>query len=103
MQVISRRIVAFFEDYDVLLLPVLMHPPIKVGEWEKLPFEQTLAHIIKWVAPCPLANASGLPAIALPVGVDDNNLPIAIQIIGKPATETTIISLAATIEKIYQN
>ncbi len=101
MQMISRRIVGFFDKYDVLLLPVLMHPPIKVGEWQNLGFEETLTKITQWIAPCPLANASGLPAIALPVGFDENNLPIAIQLIGKPAAETTIISLAAQIEKIY--
>lgn len=98
MQVISRRIVAFFADFDVLLLPVLMHPPIKVGEWENLGFQETLTKITQWVAPSPLANASGLPAIAIPVGLDENNLPIAVQIVGKPAAETTIIRLAAQIE-----
>ena len=36
MQIVSRKIVAFFQEYDVLLLPVLMHPPRKVGEWEDL-------------------------------------------------------------------
>lgn len=101
MQIISRRIVAFFDNFDVLILPVLMHPPIKIGAWENLPFEETLNRIINWVAPCPLANASGLPAIAIPVGIDENNLPIAIQIIGKPTAEITIIALAAELEKMY--
>ncbi len=61
MQVISRRIVGFFEKFDVLVLPTYMHSPIRVGEWADLSFEETLQRIINWVAPCPPFNASGLP------------------------------------------
>ena len=98
MQVISRRIVGFFENFDVLVLPTYMHSPIGIGEWADLSCEETLANIISWIAPCPPFNASGLPAIALPAILDDNGLPVGIQIIGRPAAEATLIALAAQIE-----
>ncbi|MEG3858916.1 amidase [Microcoleus sp. herbarium12] len=98
MQVISRRIVGFFENFDVLVLPTYMHSPIGIGEWADLSCEETLQRIINWVAPCPPFNASGLPAIALPAILDDNGLPVGIQIIGRPAAEATLIALAAQIE-----
>lgn len=98
MQVISRRIVGFFENFDVLVLPTYMHSPIGIGEWADLSCEETLQRIINWVAPCPPFNASGLPAIALPALLDDNGLPVGIQIIGRPAAEATLIALAAQIE-----
>ncbi len=98
MQVISRRIVGFFENFDVLVLPTYMHSPIRIGEWADLSCEETLERIINWVAPCPPFNASGLPAIALPAILDDNGLPVGIQIIGRPAAEATLIALAAQIE-----
>ncbi|MEO9126937.1 MAG: amidase, partial [Microcoleus sp.] len=98
MQVISRRIVGFFENFDVLVLPTYMHSPIRIGEWADLSCEETLQRIINWVAPCPPFNASGLPAIALPAILDDNGLPVGIQIIGRPAAEATLIALAAQIE-----
>jgi amidase len=98
MQVISRRIVGFFEKFDVLVLPTYMHSPIRVGEWADLSFEETLQRIINWIAPCPPFNASGLPAIALPAILDDNGLPVGIQIIGRPAAEATLIALAAQME-----
>jgi amidase len=60
--------------------------------------EDTFQQIINWVAPCPLANATGQPAIALPAGFDRNGLPISVQLIGRPAAEATLISLAAQIE-----
>ena len=98
MQVISRRIVGFFENFDVLVLPTYMHSPIGIGEWADLSCEETLQRIINWIAPCPPFNASGLPAIALPAILDDNGLPVGIQIIGRPAAEATLIALAAQIE-----
>ena len=98
MQMIARQIVAFFDAVDVLVLPTYMHPPIQIGEWADLEPEETLHKIIRWVAPCPPFNASGQPAIALPVGVDANGLPMGIQLIGKPAAEATLIALAAQIE-----
>jgi amidase len=99
MQVIARRIVAFFEDFDVLVLPVFMHPQIQVGEWAYLSPEETMQKMITWVSPCPAFNASGQPAIALPTGFDPTTaLPVGIQLIGRPAAEATLIALAAQIE-----
>jgi amidase len=98
VQVISRRIVGFFENFDVLVLPTYMHSPIRIGEWADLSCEETLNRIISWVAPCPPFNASGQPAIAIPASLDGNGLPVGIQIIGRPAAEATIIALAAQIE-----
>ena len=98
MQIVSRQIIAFFDTVDVLVLPVYLHSPIRVGEWADLSPEETFAKIVHWVAPCPVANATGLPAIALPVGFDSNGLPLSVQLIGKPAAESTLISLAAQLE-----
>jgi amidase len=98
MQIVARQIVAFFDTVDVLVLPVYLHSPIRVGEWASLSPEETFQNIIEWVAPCPPANATGQPAIAIPVGFDSNGLPMSVQLIGKPAAEATLISLAAQLE-----
>lgn len=98
MQIVARRIVMFFEAYDVLVLPTYMFPTIRVGEWADLNPEETLQKVISWIAPCPPFNASGLPAIAIPTGFDTNGLPVGVQLVGRPAAEATIIALAAQIE-----
>ena len=98
MQMVAREIVAFFDTVDVLVLPVYLHSPIPVGEWADLTPEETFTKIIHWIAPCPGANATGQPAIAVPVGFDSHGLPISVQLIGKPGAETTLISLAAQLE-----
>lgn len=98
MQLFSRQIIAFFDDFDILVLPVYLHQPIRVGEWANLSPEAAMEKIINWVAPCPAFNASGLPAIAIPTGFDNNNLPVGVQLIGRPAAEATLIALAAQLE-----
>ncbi len=98
IQTIARRIVAFFEDYDALVLPVYAHPTIRVGEWADLSPEETMERIVNWVAPCPPFNASGQPAIAIPTGFTSAGLPVGVQIVGRPTEEATIIALAAQIE-----
>ncbi|MBW4473235.1 MAG: amidase [Stenomitos rutilans HA7619-LM2] len=98
MQRIARRIVTFFDTVDVLVLPTYLHTTIRVGEWDKLRPAQTMANIIGWVAPCPPFNATGQPAITIPAGFDPRGLPIGVQLIGRPAAETTLIALAAQLE-----
>ncbi|HEY9627488.1 MAG TPA: amidase [Coleofasciculaceae cyanobacterium] len=99
LQVASRRIVSFFDRYDALILPTYLHPQIQVGEWADVSPEETLEKIIRWIAPCPLANTTGQPAIALPTGsFTPEGLPLGIQIMGRPADEATLIGLAAQIE-----
>jgi len=100
MQLASRQIVAFFDNFDVLVLPTYMHPTIRVGEWADLSPEETLQKIITWIAPCPPFNAAGLPAISIPTGFDSNGVPLGIQLVGRPAAEATLISLAAQLEML---
>ncbi|MEO0684231.1 MAG: amidase family protein, partial [Cyanobacteria bacterium J06649_11] len=98
MQMVARKIVTFFDSIDVLVMPVYLHSPIRVGEWSGLSPEETFENIIRWIAPNPAANATGQPSISLPVGFDEKGLPIAVQLMGKPTAENTIISLAAQLE-----
>ncbi|MBW4576848.1 MAG: amidase [Aphanothece sp. CMT-3BRIN-NPC111] len=99
MQIIARRIVAFFDNFDVLVLPVLMHPPLQIGQWADLSPEETFQKIVGWIAPSPPFNATGQPAIALPTNFDSTtNLPVGVQLVGRPAAEATLIALASQIE-----
>ena len=100
MQLVARKIVAFFDAFDVLVLPTYMHPTIRIGEWADLPPQETLQKIIAWIAPCPPFNAAGLPAISIPTGFDSHGVPVGIQLIGRPAAEATLIALAAQLETL---
>lgn len=101
LQQVARRIVEFCQPYDVVLLPVYLHSAIRVGEWRNLRSQQILDKVIKWVAPCPPFNASGQPAIALPTGFSASGVPVGVQLVGRPADEATLFSLAAQLEQAH--
>ena len=98
MQMFSRQIVGLFQYYDVLLLPTYNHHPIKVNHWADLSEEKTLDKIINWIAPCPIWNATGQSAIALPTGFS-NGLPIGVQLVSKPPEEAVVLALAYQLEQ----
>ena len=97
-RIITDLIITDLHQVDVLILPVLMHPIIRVGEWAKLRAAKELEHIINWIAPCPPFNVTGQLAISVPVGFTPENLPLGVQLMGRPGDETTILTLAAQIE-----
>ena len=44
------------------------------------------------------SNLTGLPAISVPCGFDDEGLPIGLQIAGRPFDEPTVLHCAAAVE-----
>ncbi|QIZ70413.1 amidase [Oxynema aestuarii] len=97
MQVVARQIVSVLDPFDLFVTPVFLHPTIRVGEWADLSPEETLAKMVSWIAPCAPFNATGQPAIALPAGIDDG-LPVGVQLVGRPAGESTLLAIAAQLE-----
>jgi len=45
-----------------------------------------------------LANVAGLPALAVPAGIDHDGLPVGVQLVGPAGSETRLIALARRIE-----
>jgi amidase len=45
-----------------------------------------------------ICNVIGLPAISLPLYQGDDGLPAAVQVIGRPAAEDVLLSLAGQLE-----
>lgn len=97
----ARKIVAACTPYDVVLLPVYMDPAIPIGAWRSLKPKQILSNLVNWVAPCPPFNASGQPAMAIPTAFAPSGVPIGVQLVGRPAEEGTLFSLAAQLESAY--
>jgi len=98
LQVVARQIVSFFDSFDLLLWPNLLHAPPRLGAWAGLSPAATVERLRDWIAPGPPANATGLPAIALPAGRDAQGLPLSVQLVGKPAGEATLLAVAAQLE-----
>ena len=49
-----------------------------------------------------LASIAGLPAIAIPVGLDDQGLPVGVQVVGPAHSECALFALARSLDTILQ-
>ena len=80
--------------YDVLLTPVAPTTAFDIGSKTSNPLEMYLADI------CTVSiNIAGVPAISVPCGVDKNNMPIGMQLIGNRFDESKILNVAYSLEK----
>jgi amidase len=52
----------------------------------------------RWVPYCAAWNHTGQPGMSVPMGFAPDGFPRAVQFVGRPDDETTLLSLAAQIE-----
>lgn len=83
-----------FSDVDVIIAPTVPMTALSLGEWEKYPFFGEMMDVLNEPA-----AVAGIPAISIPVGLDKNNLPVGMQIMGNYFAENTILELANQFEK----
>ena len=91
---VMNEFIKAFQKYDVLLTPTSPTVAFKIGEKTSNPLEMYLSDI------CTVSvNIAGLPGISIPCGVDSNNMPIGMQLIGNKFQEETILNAAYTFEQ----
>jgi len=83
-----------FEKVDVILTPTSPTLPFKIGEKTKDPLSMYLSDIFMTAV-----NLAGIPALSVPSGKVEN-LPVGIQIIGKPFEEEMILKVGEVVEKL---
>jgi amidase len=101
LQLLARRVVAFWDGVDVVLTPTLAKLPVPIG-WvfePDDPWEQ-FARGAEFTPFTPVVNVTGQPAMSVPFGVVDG-LPVGVQLIGRPAGEAVLFRLAAQIEAAH--
>ncbi|HEV8143359.1 MAG TPA: amidase [Methylomirabilota bacterium] len=100
LQMITRAIATFMRDWDVVLTPVLAEPPPTLGSFDALP-DNPLAGFVRaaeYVPFTPIANATGQPAMSVPLFWTDAGLPLGAHFIGRFGDEATLFRLAAQLE-----
>ncbi|EAX48985.1 glutamyl-tRNA(Gln) amidotransferase, A subunit [Thermosinus carboxydivorans Nor1] len=90
---VKRNFDRAFEQVDVLITPTAPTTAFKAGEKVNDP----LAMYLQDIFTIPV-NLAGVPAISLPCGFA-GNLPIGLQLIGKPLGEATILRAAYAFEQ----
>jgi amidase len=97
-QRIAQRIGRLWDDHDVLLMPMLSAPAVPAQLMEGRGATVTYLWESGWAPFGVLWNSTGQPAASVPAGFDSHGLPLAVQLVGRPHGEGTLLALAGQIE-----
>lgn len=91
LQAFSRTVARFFTEVDLWLTPTLGEPPLPLA---------TAANSASFVAfPAWVANATGNPAMSVPLYWNAEGLPIGTHFLGRFGDEATLLRLASQLEQ----
>jgi amidase len=99
---IARRMGAFFADVDVLLTPTLGRLPARLGTYEpeqELDLAEMFAAWMPWESFLPVINATGQPAISLPLQHSTSGLPIGMHLVSRIGADAVLLRLSAQLEQ----
>jgi amidase len=101
LQRAARRIVAFWDEVDVVLTPALAMLPVPIG-WVFEPADpwEQFARGGQMTPYTSIGNVTGQPAAVVPFGIVDG-LPVGVQLIGPPAGEALLFRLAGQMEEAH--
>lgn len=85
-----------FTKCDAILTPTSPSTAFKIGEKSDDPLAMYLSDIYTVSA-----NLAGVPAVSVPCGLSDNQLPIGVQLIGKNWSEDLLLNLTNSYEKSF--
>jgi amidase len=94
-----ERLRPTFDNFDVLLTTTLAAPPVEAGRWEGMGALRTFLGVAAWTPGTATWNVTGQPAASVPAGFTDDGLPLAVQLVGRPNDEHTLLRLSAQIER----
>jgi amidase len=91
---------AFFQQYDVALTPTLAHETPRIGHLDPTQDYATIIdRLLDWVAFTPWQNASGEPAISLPLATTSGGLPMGMMFGAGVGREAMLLELAYELEE----
>ncbi|WP_019969669.1 amidase [Mycobacterium sp. 141] len=87
-------------SYDVVLMPTLAETTLPIGQLDPTAdYEQIVERLIDWVAFTPLQNATGDPAISLPLVQTADGMPVGMMFSATLGREARLLELAYELEE----
>jgi amidase len=95
----GRRLGAFLTRFDVILSTTLPAPPPQLGYFDQNgDIDAFTARVTEYLSVTPLHNATGTPAMSVPLSWTRDGLPIGVHFAGRYGEEATLLRLAAELE-----
>ena len=100
----GRKMAALFDDFDILLTPTLAEPPAQIGRFKPtnsdfMDYRNGPNGVFAYSPYTAAFNASGQPAISLPLHWTADHLPVGVHFAGAYGNDEILISLAAQCEE----
>jgi len=90
----------FFREYDVALALTLAHATPRIGHLDPTQdYETIMDRLLDWVAFTPWQNASGEPAVSLPLATTAGGLPMGMMFGAGAGREAMLLELAYELEE----
>ena len=92
---VQERMVAFFENFDVVALPTVQVAPFPVEfDWvhdiDGIPMDDYL----QWMRSCTDITITGCPAMSVPFGFTADGLPVGMQLVAAPGNDLLLLQVA---------
>jgi amidase len=98
---LTRRYLAFFDRYDLLLTPATVVAPYPIeNRYVAEVNGHKFANYVEWLAIAYAITVACGTALSLPCGFTQENLPVGLQIAGPPRGEARILGAAKALEDI---
>ena len=95
----TQRLLALWDEVDVLLTPAAVDGPYEVGAMGARGAAGFLAHGAERLTFMPVWNVTGQPGVSVPAGFDDDGLPVGVQLVGRHGDDALLLALSAQIEQ----
>jgi amidase len=96
---LAERMRAFFESYDVLVMPVSQVPPFPADqEFPTAINGRPMDSYLDWMRSAYFITVTGCPAISVPFGHTASGLPVGIQIVAAHGRDRFLLEVAAAVE-----
>jgi amidase len=94
----TERLNGVLADHDVLLTPGTAGLPLPIGRYEGRGALWTFNGVARYTPYTPAWNVTGQPAASVPAGWTPEGVPLAVQLVGRPYDEATLLSLSTQLE-----
>ena len=103
---LGRQMAQFHERFELLLTPTLAEPPALLGRFtmdrpDFIDYRLGPQGLWRYSPFCPLANATGAPAISLPAGCSASGLPIGAMLAAPLGQDALLLRVAAQLEAAH--
>ncbi|HEX8100772.1 MAG TPA: amidase family protein [Actinomycetota bacterium] len=95
-----RQAARLFERFDLLLTPALLKTPPRAEGWHRRGWVANMNAQVRYAPFAAWWNLAQYPAASVPAGLHTEGLPLAVQLVGPPGSEATILSVVKLLEEL---